>query len=183
MQSGYPVIRHTAIIADNTLSAAASEVAVSNLDLEGWTLLRLVALLRHTTAAEGGGNWERAIMRFNDDAGANYLWEVLNSDATHVANTDVGYANGIEAGHGSGPNFAAPFFGHNIYDLLLPGDSTHYTSVSMVGAAIPISTKALGTVGCGIWVNTAPVTKISIVPNEAATTWTAGSRLVLIGVA
>lgn len=179
--SGLAASRLPTVLGDTTLTAQATSISLDSLNLTDWRIVRIICILRHATATEGSGNWERAILRFNDDANAaNYLWEVLNADTTHVDNTSVGYNAGIEAGHMTGPNWAAPHFAQNFIDLVLPGETSHY-KVSHLQGSMPNLSAALATTGTGIWLNTAPITKVSIVANEAGTNLEVGCRLIAIG--
>lgn len=169
------------VIADVTLNADASSFSIPSLDFSSWFLVRIVAQLRAGAAGESAGDWIRAMIRFNDDAGANYLWALQSADGQFVKNGDVGFVNGIEGLHGSGTNFSSSYFGTNIYDLVRPGDSTMYKSVSYQGGT-PFGTNVLACFGSGFWQNTSAITKITFASNDGSN-FDAGSRVVVLGLA
>lgn len=179
----YPVYRQVALLGDKALSEDAASIGLSDLDLTGWRIVRLMALLKSATG-EGGssGDWTRTILRLNGSStAADYRWSVVNSDATHVNNSDVGYAAGIVIGHMAGPNAEADTYGVCTCDFILPGDAGLKKALTISAAHPDIPDGVgLGTTGCGYYLHTDPITQVDIVANDGDDI-VAGSRLLLIG--
>ena len=169
------------VIAEVQLDSAAGIISLSDLDLSDWAQVRVLTHLRAVLASEGAGNWMRAMLRFNGDDGANYIWGVQNTDGANVSNESVGYIDSIEAGHMAGPNKAANLWGTNIYDFFNPGASGFYKNVNIYGG-IPYGASCIGTFGTGFWLSTDPITEISVLGNDLGDIQ-AGSRLIAIGIA
>ena len=169
------------VLADVTLGSDGPQFSTPTLSLTGWFLVRVIAQLQAAQAGEGAGAWIRAAMRFNGDAGANYIWGTQALDGTFVNQGTAGYANGIQGFWGSGTNFSTNYWGANIYELTTPAATDRYKSVSYQGA-VPWGTSAMGGFGGGYWNNTAAITQITFASNDGSN-FRAGSRVVVLGVA
>lgn len=169
------------ILADVTLGSDGASFSTPTLDLSTWFLVRVIAQIRAQDAGELAGAAVRAVMRFNDDAGVNYLWGVQEGDNGAFTKTgDAGYTSGIEALWGSGSNFSAQYFGTNEYDIVLPGSSSIYKHVTYQGGAPSATTQMLTGFGSAIWKSTSPITKITLMSNDGSLL-DAGSRMRVIG--
>ena len=167
------------VLKDVTLASPAAQLDLSGLDLSGWYMVRL-----SFSVQAASGQWSRTMMRFNDDAARNYIWNVRTNDGAVANSTDtVNYTAGLEVSHGSGPDQGTNYWGTNHVELINPGVSNAYKSYNLWGGNMPINTHSysLETIGGGYWQNTAPITKISLVSNEGPN-WVVGSRAVLLGV-
>lgn len=163
------------VIAQASLGAPASSISLSGLSLSNWILVRAVLSGQCVS-----GPWERAILRFNDDAGAgHYRWGVMNDDLTNVNNTSGVYIPGIEMAHVSGPDVGTDFVGNDFADIFAPGNPDYYKGVNIKGG-MPIGAKALATFGSGFWESKAAITKIAAVSNS--TNFAAGTSLKLLGI-
>ena len=170
------------VLSSVSLSAPGPSISISGLSLSTWLWVQVIATIRANAAGEGVGNWVRTMLRFNDDAGAGkYIWGTQFIDGTNIDNDDVGFVNGIEGLHGSGTVPGANYQGANIYDLLLPGSSTQYKSVTYQGG-VPYLTNVLGGIGSGYWKSVAPITKLTILSNDSSD-FAIGSRVDVIGMA
>lgn len=165
------------VIAETVLGADAMSLDLTGLDLSAWVSVEVFIRAQTTN-----GPWDRCIMRFNDDAArASYVWSVRNDDGTHATSTDTAtYIAGIESAHGSGPDIGTNYWGNNFGEILRPGNSETFKHMLIKGS-MPISTWHLATRGGAIWKSTAPITKISVIPNDGVHPWKAGSKITLIG--
>ena len=170
-------------LADVTLGADTPTLNLASLNLAAWYQVRvIVPKIRTVGAGGGGGDWDRAFYRFNDDAGAGkYIWGVRNYNSSNVTNDSGGYINGIEAGHMVGPNIDANFWGSNILDIFNPGRNDIYKSLRLYNASLIMAGVSLATWGPGVWKDLAPITKITVLPNVVAESMKTGTRAVLLG--
>lgn len=174
------------LIAQSVLGADAASISLSGLSLSAWTQVRLLSILRSVPGGTGSsGEWGKILYRFNDDAGANYVWAFLNHETSHNANGDAGWNNGMACGYMPGPNANTNYLGFQTVDLFNPGAASGYKGAIWQGGS-PITIGGNGIVfsseGTGFWKNTGAITKILAMENDGGNL-KAGSRLILLGIA
>ena len=165
-------------LASTTLGSDTATVTFTSTDdgqVGDWSQymdLVLIAYARGETAAI----WDNGLMRFNNDTGSNYPYQVLVGDGSSVAAAS-GTTTGVfirTLGTSAGANEFAAVIAH-LFDI----NSGKYKSV-VTQAAADSDGDGFVRMGAGTWKSQAAITEIDLVPG--AGNLLAGSSFSLFGV-
>ena len=165
-------------IATTTLGSDTATVTFTSTDdgqVGDWSQymdLVLIAYARGETAAI----WDNGLMRFNNDTGSNYSWQVFVGDGSSVI-ADSGTTTGVyirTLGTSAGTNEFAAVIAH-LFDI----NSGKYKSV-VTQAAADSDGDGFVRMGAGTWKSQAAITEIDLVPGSG--NLLAGSSFSLFGV-
>jgi len=126
-----------------------------------YTHLQIRAICKDTTAAS---NVSSIYGRFNSDTGSNYARHYLNGSGSAAGAGGGGSQTSMFFGTGLEANFTS-IFAANVIDILDYANTNKYkTTRSLSGA----DTNGGGFVQfmSGLWMNTAAITSITILPNQ-----------------
>lgn len=162
-------------IATTTVSTSVSSITFSSIPAT-YTHLQLRWLARSDRAAAQ----DFVDIRFNSDTGANYAAHLLYGDgstassAAYVSNTSVGVI------FMPGSTATASVFGVGVMDILDYTNTNKYTTTRILGGA-DINGTGRSVLGSGVWMNTAAVTSLTIITDNAST-FTQYSKFALYGI-
>ncbi len=162
-------------IATTTVSTSVSSVTFSSIPAT-YTHLQLRWIARSDRAA----TQDFVDIRLNSDTGANYAAHLLSGDgaaasaAAYVSNTSVGLIF-MPAASSTGS-----VFGVGVMDILDYTNTNKYTTTRTLGGA-DINGSGRIVLGSGVWMNTAAVTTLTIITDNAST-FTQYSKFALYGI-
>jgi hypothetical protein len=162
-------------IATTTVSTSVSSVTFSSIP-STYTHLQLRWIARSDRAA----TQDFVDIRLNSDTGANYAAHLLYGDgaaasaAAYVSNTSVGLVF-MPAASSTGS-----VFGVGVMDILDYTNTNKYTTTRVLGGA-DINGSGRIVLGSGVWMNTAAVTTLTIITDNAST-YTQYSKFALYGI-
>ena len=166
-------------IATTLLASGQAVITFSDIP-QGYKHLQIRAFVRDTEAAAGTDDmW----MTFNGDGGANYSRHVLSGDgasATSGANlstTRIPFGNSIPR-----TGSLASVFGVLLIDILDYSNVYKFKTVRGIYGASENSTNTgfRSCVNSGLWMNTAPITSISMQPEAGS--FAINTRISLYGI-
>ena len=150
-------------IATTTLGSSTSTITFSSIP-STYTHLQLRWLARSDRAAAQ----DFVDIRFNSDTGANYAAHSLYGDGAtataiaYVSNTSVGVI------FMPGSTATASVFSVGVMDILDYTNTNKYTTSRILGGA-DINGSGRIVLGSGVWMNTAAVTTLTIITDNAST--------------
>ena len=150
-------------IATVTVGTAQSTITFSSIP-QNYEHLQLRWLARSDRAAAQ----DFVDIRLNSDTGANYAAHLLYGDgaaasaAAYVSNTSVGVI------FMPGSTATASVFGVGVMDILDYTNTNKYTTSRILGGA-DINGSGRIVLGSGVWMNTAAVTTLTIITDNAST--------------
>jgi hypothetical protein len=162
-------------IATTTVSTSVSSITFSSIPAT-YTHLQLRWIARSDRAA----TQDFVDIRLNSDTGANYAVHLLYGDgaaasaAAYVSNTSVGLV------FMPGATATASVFGVGVMDILDYTNTNKYTTTRILGGA-DINGSGRIVLGSGVWMNTAAVTTLTIITDNAST-YTQYSKFALYGI-
>lgn len=162
-------------IATTTLGSSTSTITFSSIPAT-YTHLQLRWLARSDRAAAQ----DFVDIRLNSDTGANYAAHLLYGDGAtatstaYVSNTNVGVI------FMPGSTATASVFGVGVMDILDYTNTNKYTTTRILGGA-DINGSGRIVLGSGVWMNTAAVTTLTIITDNAST-FSQYSKFALYGI-
>jgi len=165
-------------LATTTLASDAATVTFTSTDdgqVGDWSQYMDLILIAYTRG-ETGAIWDNGLMRFNNDTGSNYSWQVFVGDGSSVA-AESGTTTGVyirTLGTSAGTNEFAAVIAH-LFDI----NSGKYKSV-VTQAAADSDGDGFVRMGADTWKSQAAITEIDLVPGSG--NLLAGSSFSLFGV-
>jgi hypothetical protein len=157
-------------IATTTLSSAAASIAFTSIT-SAYTDLRLVVTSLANAGTIGG------MIQFNSDTGSNYSYTRLTGNGTTASTTRVSAFTQLNTAFSGNATTTIPML--QTVDVFSYAGSTNKT----VLVTSQSDQNGSGTVerSCGLWRNTAAITRIDIFPNSA-NNFAAGTTATLYGI-
>jgi hypothetical protein len=160
------------MLADTTLGGSAASIDFTSIP-STFAHLMLVAYLRGDAVAA----FVNALVRFNNDSGANYLYEQLNgSGATPGSSTASGQtaamASQVAAAASAGAGLFTPIV------AWIPGYASTVQTKNLLALSLYAGTPLLQLTGSN-WSNTAAINRLTLLPSSGS--WITGSRFTLYG--
>ena len=162
-------------IATTTVGTSVSSITFSSIPAT-YTHLQLRWIARSDRAAAQ----DFVDIRLNADTGANYAAHLLYGDGAtatstaYVSNTSVGVI------FMPGSTATASVFGVGVMDILDYTNTNKYTTTRILGGA-DINGSGRIVLGSGVWMNTAAVTTLTIISDNAST-FSQYSKFALYGI-
>ena len=135
----------------------------------------------HSQGTYSATDYDNVSMYFNSDTGNNYTYHNLRGNGTGVASGALYDYPRIVAQYTHVAPSNDNIFGISIIDILDYASTTKYKTMRSMGAADSNGAGGAG-MAFGAWMNTAPVTSITIFENNSPYTWNQNSRFSLYGI-
>jgi hypothetical protein len=163
-------------LASVTLSATTAGITFSGIPT-GYKHLQVRAIARSAQA----GTLEDFLVRFNSDAGNNYVGHALTGNGSSAGATISGSTstNTLYQALVAGNNLSANIFGSVIMDILDYENINKHKTVRTFGGVDDNSTNGFISLRSGLWMNTSAITSITI---SGTSSWLANSQFSLYGV-
>jgi hypothetical protein len=166
------------LIESYILGTSVSEITFSNLAnyASVYEHLQIRGTIR-TTNAQAFGSLS---LRLNGDTGSNYIvHELFAATTTSSSRTSGTTTSMLDIAQGTGANNDSNAFGGFVIDLLdVYSTSKNKTARSLTGRSVTTNPRI--SLFSGLWVNTASVTSLTLLPNGGNIL--TGSRLTLYGI-
>lgn len=171
LNSGVPVV-----LANSTLVASAASISFTGIN-QTFAHLLVIAYLRGDTASVS----TNAMLRFNNDAGANYDYQLLDGSAAVSSAGEAFAQTSISAGLAAAATAGANLF--SAHHVTIP----HYAQATNNKAIIRNREAKSGTsslslstgLSAGFWRSNAAINRVTILP--ATGNWAAGSAATVLG--
>ncbi len=155
-------------IATNLLGSATATVTFSNIP-QGYKYLQLKAFHQSTGSAE-------SYMQFNGDTGSNYKIHFIYGTGAAVASGVGSATNNVSFNYSAG---TGSIFGASVTDILDYSNVNKYKTTRSLGG-YDANGSGLSIFYSGLWMNTAPITSITLF--QASGNFATNSRFSLYGI-
>jgi hypothetical protein len=166
-------------IATVTASSGATSLTFSSIP-STYKHLEIRGIARDTIALDGGVGIK---MRFNGDSGANYVRHSLRGDGTNaVTGANTGFNELAFVGGSIGDSSTASAFGASVISIFDYASTVKNKTIrGLSGSEANTSSANFYIVlNSGLWLNTAAITSITLLPGQTA--FVAGSKFGLFGI-
>jgi len=157
-------------IATSTLSSAAASIAFTSIT-SAYTDLRLVVTSLASSSTIGG------MIQFNSDTGSNYSYTRLTGDGATASTTRTSAFTQLNTAFSGNATTTIPML--QTVDVFSYAGSTNKTI--LVTSQSDKNGSGAVERSCGLWRNTAAITRIDIFPNSASN-FAAGTTATLYGI-
>jgi hypothetical protein len=165
---------------DSTLAAAAATFDIQNIP-QTYALLRLLLLARSSDTA-GGATWRPIMVRFNNDAGANYDYQQVRGSGTGASGFESFAGSSGKVGNIPSDACPAGVFGQIVAEFVnYAGTVANKTLTAVWGAKTGVTTTLIdaGTITTN-WRSSAALNRITLFPDAGQ--FMVGTRCLLYGV-
>ena len=135
----------------------------------------------HSQGTYSATDYDNISMYFNGDTGNNYTYYNLRSNGSGISSGALASYNRLIAQYTHVAASNDNIFGASVIDILDYTNTNKYKTMRSIGAADSNGSGGTG-ISCGMWMNTAPVTSITIFENNSPYTWNQNSRFSLYGI-
>jgi hypothetical protein len=166
------------LITNTVLGVAAASFDFQNI-VGTFNHLRLLTQLRDDSAGTGIAG---ALLRFNNDSGANYnIVQMQNVNATVTGTNTLANTSGAGPVQTNG-GATASYFGIGTIDIPFYAKTTAFKAAIVgMGSVEAVAANTIEKHCSSVWKNTAAITRVTILPG-AGSNFVAGSAVSLYGV-